>query len=53
MTQELDYRLSSYDYELDQEAIAQYPSQARSASRLLVLERQKGSVRFSTFEHLA
>ena len=38
------FRLSSYDYELPEELIAQYPSKERSESRLLVLKRPKGEL---------
>ncbi len=38
------YDLETYDYELPQELIAQYPPKERSESRLLVLNRQDGSL---------
>ncbi len=37
-------KLSDFDYHLPDDLIAQYPTQQRSASRLLVLNRQTGAV---------
>lgn len=45
-------RLSDYDYELPEERIAQRPLEDRSASRLLWLEREKGSVHHHRFVDL-
>ncbi len=39
-----DYQLSSYDYELPEDRIAQEPAQRRDGSRLLVLDRAAGSL---------
>lgn len=38
------YSLSSYDYELPQERIAQSPAQKRDESRLLVVDRETGKM---------
>ncbi|NPB08732.1 MAG: tRNA preQ1(34) S-adenosylmethionine ribosyltransferase-isomerase QueA [Thermodesulfobacteria bacterium] len=40
-----DFRLESYDYELPEELVAQFPSPAREESRLLVLDRRTGEIR--------
>ncbi len=40
-----EFRLESYDYELPEELIAQFPSPKREESRLLVLDRQTGKIR--------
>jgi len=40
-----DFQLESYDYELPEELIAQYPSPKREESRLLVLDRKTGEIR--------
>lgn len=48
-----DFDLESYDYELEPELIAQHPSLARSDSRLLVLDRNSGGIRTSSFCSLA
>lgn len=45
-----DYNLSSYEFELEQELIAQHPSQKREDSRLLVLNKKTGSTESSRFE---
>ena len=50
---ESDFQLSSYDYELPEERIAQYPPEERGASRLMVLDRASGRNIHSTFSHLA
>ncbi len=42
-------RLSSYDYELPPELIADRPLPQRDASRLLVLDRVSGGIRHQTF----
>jgi S-adenosylmethionine:tRNA ribosyltransferase-isomerase len=44
--------LSELDYELLPELIAQHPAERRDASRLLVYERETGSVRHRTFAEL-
>ena len=49
---ESDFQLSSYDYELPEERIAQYPPEKRGASRLMVLDRASGKNIHSTFSHL-
>ena len=48
----LDFRLSSYQYELPKELIAQEPKAKRSTSRLLVLDRKGGLIRHMTFSDL-
>ncbi|RQD63036.1 MAG: tRNA preQ1(34) S-adenosylmethionine ribosyltransferase-isomerase QueA [Desulfonatronovibrio sp. MSAO_Bac4] len=45
-----DYNLSSYEFELEQELIAQHPSQKREDSKLLVLNKKTGSTESSRFE---
>ena len=52
MMNESDFQLSSYDYELPEERIAQYPPKERGASRLMVLDRESGRNIHSTFSHL-
>jgi S-adenosylmethionine:tRNA ribosyltransferase-isomerase len=44
--------LSELDYELPPELIAQHPAERRAASRLLVYERETGTVRHRTFVDL-
>jgi S-adenosylmethionine:tRNA ribosyltransferase-isomerase len=46
----LDSRLSSYDYDLPEELIAQTPLEVRSSSRLLSLDRGSGAVEHLQFE---
>ncbi|HJD96197.1 tRNA preQ1(34) S-adenosylmethionine ribosyltransferase-isomerase QueA [Mailhella massiliensis] len=53
MMNESDFQLSSYDYELPEERIAQYPPKERGASRLMVLDRESGRNIHTTFSHLA
>jgi S-adenosylmethionine:tRNA ribosyltransferase-isomerase len=45
-------RTADFDYELPPELIAQTPLERRDASRLLVLERSKGSITHSTVDRL-
>jgi S-adenosylmethionine:tRNA ribosyltransferase-isomerase len=47
-----DFRLSSYDYPLPPELVAQEPLAERDASRLLVLERATGAVAHRVFRDL-
>jgi S-adenosylmethionine:tRNA ribosyltransferase-isomerase len=47
-----DFKLSSYDYVLPPELVAQTPLAARDASRLLVLDRQTGAVEHGRFAEL-
>ena len=49
---ESDFQLSSYNYDLPEERIAQYPPEKRGASRLMVLDRASGKNIHSTFSHL-
>ncbi len=44
------YSLSSYDYPLPQDLIAQHPLPDRSASRLLVLDRETGDLQHRYFK---
>lgn len=44
--------LDDFDYELPDEAIARYPSDAREGSKLLVLDRASGRVEHRTFRDL-
>lgn len=46
-------KLSDFDYILPKELIAQYPLEERDASRLLILERTKGTIKHSTFRDIA
>ncbi len=48
-----DYRLSSYDYDLPEDRIAQQPADRRDGSRLLVLDRKQGTREATAFTHLA
>lgn len=47
-----DFLLSSYDYELPEERIAQYPPEERGASRLMILDRACGRNIHTTFSRL-
>ena len=47
-----DYLLSSYDFELPEERIAQEPAARRDGSRLLVLDRKAGSLTPVAFTNL-
>jgi S-adenosylmethionine:tRNA ribosyltransferase-isomerase len=42
-------KLEDFNYELPRECIAQYPSEQRGASRLLVLERETGTIAHRRF----
>lgn len=44
--------LSDYDFDLPDDQIARYPAPERSASRLLVLDRDQHTMEHSTFNHL-
>lgn len=46
------YRLSTYDYELPPDLIAQHPSACRDESRLLVLRRRTGRISHHVFREL-
>jgi S-adenosylmethionine:tRNA ribosyltransferase-isomerase len=46
------YRLSTYDYELPPEQIAQCPSETRDGSRLMTIRRKSGTFSHSTFGKL-
>ena len=43
------FLLSSYDYELPEELIAQSPSKKRDMSRLLVMDRKTGELSHKRF----
>lgn len=45
-------RLSDFDYHLPETLIAQYPCAKRDESRLLVVNRQKGTIRHDVFCHI-
>ncbi|MBI3141612.1 MAG: tRNA preQ1(34) S-adenosylmethionine ribosyltransferase-isomerase QueA [Bacteroidetes bacterium] len=45
-------KLSSYDFDLPDEKIAQYPADYRDESRLMVLHRQSGKIEHRTFKHI-
>ncbi|MBD3305416.1 tRNA preQ1(34) S-adenosylmethionine ribosyltransferase-isomerase QueA [candidate division KSB3 bacterium] len=45
-------RVADFDYALPSELIAQYPSEARDQSRLMVLERATERIHHTTFAHL-
>ncbi len=47
-----DLLLSSYDYELPEERIAQYPLEKRSSSRLLVMRKDDGTLCHSEFNRI-
>ena len=44
-----DWKLSSYDYNLPKELIAQRPTPNRDQSRLLLLERKSGKITHKKF----
>ncbi|MGC9385127.1 MAG: tRNA preQ1(34) S-adenosylmethionine ribosyltransferase-isomerase QueA [Kosmotogaceae bacterium] len=50
-TNPLFYR-DTYDYDLPEELIAQYPLKDRDHSRLLVLKRETGHIEHKIFDHL-
>lgn len=50
---EMDFKLSSYDYQLPEELIAKYPAAKRSDARLLVYQASKNKITHTTFNHLA
>lgn len=52
MTKDIDYLLSSYDYELPSELIAQRPCEPRDQSKLLVYNEQTDEIIHTTFEHI-
>lgn len=52
MPDSADYDLNSYDYELEQELIAQHPRAERTESRLLVLDKKSGATKLSMFKAL-
>lgn len=43
---------AALDYDLPESLIAQFPAQKRDASRLMVLDRQKGSIQLDVFSNL-
>ncbi len=47
------HRLSDFDYNLPRELIAQYPSEKRDESRLLVLHRDTGRIEHRIFKDIA
>ena len=47
-----DYQLSSYNYELPQNLIAQHPAAERDQSRMLLLERQSGQISHQNFAEI-
>ncbi len=44
--------VSEFDYDLPPELIAQYPAESREQSRLMVVDRSKGSIRHTIFAHI-
>jgi S-adenosylmethionine:tRNA ribosyltransferase-isomerase len=44
-----DFTLSAYDYHLPEESIAQHPADKRDNSRLLVLDRDRGTINHRRF----
>lgn len=53
MYDDADFCLSSYDYPLPEERIAQSPAQRRDGARLLLLDKEDGAVELSEFQTLA
>src|SRR3989338_10419913 len=45
-------KLSDFDYYLPEELIAQYPSDKRDESRLLVLDRKSGKIEHAVFKNI-
>ena len=45
-------RLKDFDFDLPKELIAQYPSEARDASRLLAIDRRTGKCEHRVFSDL-
>ncbi len=45
-------KLSDFDYNLPEELIAQYPSDKRDESRLLVLDRRRGKIEHTVFKDI-
>ncbi|MGB0431550.1 MAG: tRNA preQ1(34) S-adenosylmethionine ribosyltransferase-isomerase QueA [Bacteroidia bacterium] len=45
-------KLSSFDFELPDEKIAQYPADYRDESRLMVIHRDTGKIEHRTFKHI-
>ncbi|NJB67975.1 S-adenosylmethionine:tRNA ribosyltransferase-isomerase [Desulfobaculum xiamenense] len=45
----IEYRLSSYTYELPEDRIAQAPAERRDGSKLMVLSRETGAVEIDSF----
>jgi S-adenosylmethionine:tRNA ribosyltransferase-isomerase len=45
-------RIQDYDYHLPPELVAQYPPEKRDSSRLLVVRRDSGEIRHSSFREL-
>lgn len=50
---EKDYLLSSYDYDLPEERIAQFPCGEPGSSRLLVTDRENGTIEHASFRDIA
>ena len=48
----IDWKLSSYNYELPESQIAQYPTSSREQSRMLLLDRAKGIVSHRNFSEI-
>ena len=46
------YALASYQYELPEELIAQYPAAPRDNARLMIIERATGAIRMARFRDL-
>ena len=44
--------VSTFDYELPEELIAQDPLEKRDASRLMILDRESGEVRHAVFSDI-
>ena len=45
-------KVADFDYHLPEELIAQYPAPIRDSSRLIVLERNTGTLEHTTFSHI-